>query len=194
MDPNIYQHYQRLAKKYDFKGPYLEVGAAPGGKAIMAGRAFSGKPDRKAINLDVHPQEDGIEFIQCNSNDMRGTFADASFNTIFSNAVLEHDKYFWLSLAEMKRVLAPGGHLVIGAPAFVRHDAEKAPISGFDEADQATITYKIHCMPDYWRFSPMAFRQVICEGLDILELKSVRVLPRLIAVAQKPLPHLQQSE
>lgn len=42
-------------------------------------------------------------------------FDDASFDTIVSTEMLEHDATFWLSLAEMKRVLRPAGHLLLTA-------------------------------------------------------------------------------
>ena len=48
-------------------------------------------------------------------------FDDESFVLVMSNAVLEHDKHFWLTLAEMKRVTRPGGLMVIGVPGFVKH-------------------------------------------------------------------------
>jgi SAM-dependent methyltransferase len=103
-----------------------------------------------------------------------------------SNAVLEHDKYFWRSIDEMKRVLAPGGMLVVGAPGFIPLKQTKASISGLGEDSKATITYDVHARPDYWRFSRQAFKSVICEAMQILELRVVGSIPRLVAVAKKP--------
>ena len=69
-----------------------------------------------------------------NANDM--PFADASFDLVMSVSTLEHDKHFWLSLAEMKRVLRPGGVLAIAVPGYVK-DPER-------DRGRWTRTYRVH--------------------------------------------------
>ncbi len=186
--------YQQLAKKYEMQGPFLEVGVGIKEAAILSGSYFQGKPERFATNLSdkeiIDEQDDAkIEFIRCNSNNMKDNFADGQFKTVLSNAVIEHDKYFWRSLDEMKRVLAPGGILAVGAPGYIarKHVKNEMFTSGFKKA---TVTYDVHSVPDYWRFSRMAFREVICEGLDILETFIFGRVPILVAVARKPLTGL----
>lgn len=78
----LYRHFQEVASKYALKGPFLEIGASPGGKAILMGAYFKDKNDRFAINLQAQAQESGITFRMCNSNDMRSEFADGQFQTI----------------------------------------------------------------------------------------------------------------
>jgi SAM-dependent methyltransferase len=194
MNPIINSHFQALGEKYKMKGPFLEVGAAGGQNAILSGTYFKDRADRFAINLIETKQEDGISFVECNSNDMRGTFEDNYFGTVMSNAVLEHDRYFWRSLDEMKRVLAPGGLLVIGAPAFIPLNQTQATVSGLPKGSPATITYEVHARPDYWRFSRQAFNYVVCEGLDLLELRVVSTIPSLVCVGRKPLSTAESSE
>jgi SAM-dependent methyltransferase len=183
--PRLHTHFQTLAAKYKMVGPYLEIGAAGGDLSILTGSYFKNRPDRYAINLRQASVGNGVTFIKCNSNDMRGTFADNQFRTVLSNAVLEHDRYFWRSLEEIRRVLAPGGILAIGAPGFIPREQTKATIAGIKEP-MATITYEVHARPDYWRFSRQAFQYVICEGLELLECRVVGQIPRLVAVARKP--------
>ena len=50
-------------------------------------------------------------------------FPDDSFDTVVSTEMLEHDSAFWLSLAEMGRVLRPGGSLLLTTRGngFPRH-------------------------------------------------------------------------
>ncbi len=48
-----------------------------------------------------------------NANDM-SMFSGGSFDLVMSNAMLEHNPYFWKSIFEMNRVLASGGLLIIG--------------------------------------------------------------------------------
>lgn len=59
------------------------------------------------------------------------TFPDASFDTVVSTSMLEHDPAFWDTLREVGRVLRPGGHLIITTVS-----------TGFG----------YHNPPDYWRF------------------------------------------
>jgi SAM-dependent methyltransferase len=61
-------------------------------------------------------------------------FPDSAFDVVVCCEMLEHDPAFWLSLAEMGRVLCPGGRLVVTARG-----------NGFPE----------HRFPeDHWRFMP----------------------------------------
>ena len=186
MTPWLQNYFQAIGEKYELSGPYLEVGCGGGPLAILAGRYFRQHADRFAINVVRAKPARGIAFRKGNSNDMRGLFADDSFRTVLSNAVLEHDRYFWRSVGEIKRVLAPGGVLVIGAPAFVPRRLTGLSVLGLPETVPATITYDVHARPDYWRFSRQAFEEVICEGLELLELRVLGKIPRVVAVAKKP--------
>ncbi len=192
LHPRIYKHYLSLAEKYQMKGPFLEIGASPGPNSILAGAYFQGKPGRVSINLgDREMSDDGsghkIEFVRANSNDMRNEFADNSFGTVLSNAVIEHDKYFWRSIEEIKRVLTPGGIMAIGAPGYIAQKHLKKVVLA-ENLDHATVTYNVHVQPDYWRFSVKAFKDVICEGMEILEIQALMRVPIIVAVAKKPLP------
>lgn len=40
-------------------------------------------------------------------------FPDDAFDVVVTTEMLEHDPSFWLSMAEMGRVLRPGGHLLL---------------------------------------------------------------------------------
>jgi SAM-dependent methyltransferase len=202
MHPKVNDLYQELAEKYEMKGPFLEIGVGAKQDAILSGSYFQGKPGRFATNLSDKEiaDEEGetkIEFIRCNSQNMRNIFADGQFGTVLSNAVLEHDKYFWRSLEEMKRVLAPGGLLAIGAPGYIPRSALQEGIIN-DKIKSATATMDVHSAPDYWRFSRSAFKEVICEGLEVLETRTFARVPVLIAVARMPLqgmlPPVPQGE
>jgi ubiquinone/menaquinone biosynthesis C-methylase UbiE len=52
-------------------------------------------------------------------------FADASFDAVFSNAVLEHVERPWIVAEEIWRVLRPGGRVFVNVPFLnVIHDVE----------------------------------------------------------------------
>lgn len=76
-------------------------------------------------------------------------FRDASFDTVLSVQVLEHTPRPAALVAEMSRVLAPGGVLILTAP----------------------FQFRVHERPhDYFRYSAYGLRQLCDEaGLEIFE-------------------------
>jgi SAM-dependent methyltransferase len=80
-------------------------------------------------------------------------FPDASFDVVISTEMLEHDDEFWISMAEMGRVLKAQGVLIITARGngFMPHDYPA----------------------DFWRFMPVSFCKLFslagCEPLEITE-------------------------
>jgi ubiquinone/menaquinone biosynthesis C-methylase UbiE len=128
-------------------------------------------------------------------------FPDNRFDVVLCNAVLEHDKYFWKTLSEIKRVTKPGGLIVIGVPGYAKLRAEKVkglwsrmPLIRRLQSHQyinmlftATVTFQIHNWPgDYYRFSPQSMREVFLEGLEQIDVRTVMLPPRIIGVGTKP--------
>ena len=76
-------------------------------------------------------------------------FRDAAFDTVFSIAVLEHCKRPWVAIRELRRVLRPGGHLLLSLP-FIQ---------------------PAHANPDdYFRFTAEGMRELAGDaGLTVLE-------------------------
>lgn len=77
-------------------------------------------------------------------------FRDGVFDTVLSVQVLEHTPHPGPLVAEMARVLAPEGLLILAAP----------------------FQFRLHEQPhDYYRFSPHGLRQ-LCDdaGLEVLEI------------------------
>jgi SAM-dependent methyltransferase len=154
----------------------LEVGGVIGPDSLLRCAELEGAA-RYCLNLVPMTSEDGITAVKGNANDMR-RFADESFDLVLSNATLEHDRRFWLSVAEMHRVLAPGGLLVIGVPGYVR-DPER-------DHGRATHTYRVHYRFDYYRFSEQACREVFFDGFDDVVVEPILEPPRLIGHGVKP--------
>lgn len=225
MHPKILREFQRLAKEFNTKGPYLEVGAIRG--ATVTSEDWFSKEERHALSLndaseleaaqvedleveateveadDIETteieggnvevlkieavQDSGIAFHRGSAQDMRGLFADNCFYTVISGTVLQHDKQFWLSLEEMKRVLAPGGVLMVAVPAFTKPRPRVKIINAKgNPVRNAAATSGIQGPPDYWRFSPQAVREVIFNGFEIKELRTFMMPPRVIGVGVKP--------
>lgn len=103
--------------------------------------------------------------------DLVATAADLPFETgqwpvIVCTEMLEHDPAPWLSVPEMARVLAPGGHLLLTCRG---------------------IGFGVHNPPDYWRFTGPAVRLLIADaGLDVVELvDDDPANPGVLCVARK---------
>lgn len=76
--------------------------------------------DITMLNLDVDPTKPGVDVV---ADAHALPFEDASFDIVYSIAVLEHVKKPWVVADEIWRVLRPGGHVVLELPFLnVIHD------------------------------------------------------------------------
>lgn len=117
------------------------------------------------------------------AHDMEQVFSDACFDWVLCNSVLEHDKKFWLSIREMRRVLKPGGVLIIGTPTL------GYPHHGMDEQDPALATTpEDGDIFDYYRFTETTYRRFFFKGYEDFEILNVNRCgaARLCAAARKP--------
>jgi SAM-dependent methyltransferase len=154
----------------------LEVGGLMGPKSLLRCPGLR-RVDRYCLNLRPMASARGIKAVRGNANDM-GMFEDETFDLVVSNATLEHDKQFWLSVGEMHRVLAPGGLLIIGAPGYIENPER--------DRGRATSTYQVHFRFDYYRFSAQAFREVFLAGMEDVAVQSILHPPRIIGLGFKP--------
>jgi SAM-dependent methyltransferase len=195
MHPTIYRAFERLGD-YAAGERVLEVGATPDASSLFNLAFLRGK-DRVGLNLFA-AEFDGVPIIEANANAI--PFDDDTFDIVLSNATLEHDPFFWKSTSEMRRILAPGGVLMLGVPGFAQRRAESL-VHGFagrlpwmvrhvNLLASATLTYKVHGeegrFGDYYRFSKTAVEEVLFGGLEILALETVMSPPRFVGAARKP--------
>jgi len=140
------------------------------------------------INLVEVGTYTDFEVIKCNANNM-SVFADESFDLVMSNATLEHDPYFWKSVAEIKRVCRKGGIIIIGVPSFGRRGGLLSRLSFLpDSIKHSTLTFHLHYSPgigDYYRFSEQCLLEVILEGLHQKTAHSILSPPRIIGFGIK---------
>ena len=161
--------------------------------------SLRGARSRVGVNLDGRQTAcNEFQILQADANNLT-CFADSSFDTVISNAVHEHDRFFWRSLAEIRRVTRPGGLIVISVPGFTKLSGEellgrvsRLPViwrlgrGRLAGVIASTLCVGIHLFPaDYYRFSPQAMREVFLEGLQETEVYSVLVPPRIIGVGVK---------
>lgn len=155
----------------------LEVGGLMGANSLLRFPELAGA-ERYCLNLVDMPSDGEITAVTGNANDMRDVFEDDSFDLVVCSATLEHDKRFWLSVGEMKRVLKPGGLLIISVPGYV-HDPDR-------DQGRATHTYRVHYRFDYYRFSEQAVREVFFDGMRRVRVKPVMFPPRIFGHGYKP--------
>ncbi len=181
MDKRIQRRIQGIIQDSGIRlSRVLEVGGVVGPQSLLRFPELE-QAQRYCLNLVKFPSDVGITAVTGNANDMT-MFDDASFDLVLSNATLEHDRHFWLSIAEMQRVTKPGGLLVISVPGYVK-GGDTGP--GRDRG-RRTTTYRVHYRFDFYRFSEQAVREVFFAGMEDVEVSAMLVPPRLIGYGRKP--------
>jgi len=118
MTGEVYQFVESLR----LQGRALDVGSYDvNGSVRELFDEYVGLDMREGPNVTVH------------GNSHHLPFPDADFDVVLSLETLEHDDRFWESVAELRRVLKPGGSLVITVPNY------RCPTHNYPA--------------DYWRFS-----------------------------------------
>jgi SAM-dependent methyltransferase len=202
MHPTVFATFDRLCAAHRCDGDVLEIGAMPSPDTLLCLPALRHARRRVGVNLDGPATFGDIEIRRGNANDLRGIdgFDDGSFDMVLCNSMLEHDPYFWKTLAEMRRLVRPGGVIGIGVPGYVKLPLERRVAAltrllsrigvseGWLERWRAsTLTLQVHNFPsDYYRFSAAAMADVLLEGLVATELHTLMVPPRLIGFGVKP--------
>lgn len=172
MSPKVYETFLEIAKKYfgsNVPKSVLEIGAA--NWTLLNIPCFQ-EAQKTALNASFRPDFPKLDKLRLaigNSNCME--FDDDEFDCIMSSSVLEHDKYFWHSIAEIYRTLSTHGLLIIGVPIYMDLPTDWK---------NTTLTFKRHGKAynaDFYRFSEQAVREVLFEKLEIYTSVLVRKYP-----------------
>ena len=204
MTPALFAAFDTLCARHGAAGRVLEIGAMVADDTLLNLPALRSCESRIGINLAQAGTLGGSEIVQGDANDL-SRFADDVFDVVLSNATLEHDRFFWLTIAEMRRVLRPGGLLVIGVPGYLRTRGVAARVAGrvarwtravprlataLQSMAATTPTLLVHDYPgDYYRFSEQALREVLLAGTDVLSTHAIVTPPRLLGVGRKRHAH-----
>jgi hypothetical protein len=181
MHPDVFARFDQICARRARPGDVLEVGAVPGPETLLALPSLAGHRTRIGINPEHEHDGEGWRIVRGSANDM-AMFADASFDTVVSNSTLEHDPRFWRSLAEIRRVLRPGGLFVVGVPGYLPGSVRLDRPDGSSVVDFATPVLATHNFPgDFYRFSVQAMDEVLMEEMDEVEVGSLLLPPRLVA-------------
>jgi SAM-dependent methyltransferase len=177
MSPEVYDRFAAIvAARLPADRPLraLEVGAS--GWTLLSIPAFADGL-RVALNRRFdQPTEQLARTIRVRADGNQLPFADDSFDCVLSCSALEHDRWFWRSTAEARRVLRPGGCFVVGVPIYMTLPTD---------TDRTTLTYARHGFAygaDYYRFSEQAVREVFFDGYAAVTDE--------VIVRQRPNPYL----
>ncbi len=199
MHPKVFQAFANICNNRSVGESILEIGAVPAEDCLLNMRPLRNVTRKVGVNLDGPHEFNDFLIEQGNGNSLR--FADDTFDTVLCNATLEHDKFFWKTLSEIRRVAKPGGLVVIGVPGFAHYRIEhlryyllkskllRRLVATTVPANlvTSTLTLQIHGGPgDYYRFSEQALREVFFEGMREVETLSIMAPPRLIGAGQLP--------
>lgn len=196
MHPKTYREFERICASRKAAGRILEIGAVPSGDSLLCMSSIRDATEKIGINLDGPHTYRDFMILRGNGNQMY-CFDDNHFDVVLCNAVLEHDKFFWKTLAEIRRVTKPGGLVIIGTPGYIQFPARKSAAKakqlflsalgriGFLDRLcwllRSTPTIEIHDAPgDYYRFSPQSFREVFFEGMKDVEVYANMFPPIII--------------
>jgi SAM-dependent methyltransferase len=169
----------------------LEVGALPSRFCVLSSPEAADIHERIGLNLNESGTAPGGVVVH--AGDARAMpFDDAHFDLIVCASTLEHIPDFWKAVAEMHRVLAPGGTLVVSTPGYRRYRGElrlqrlAARLRLPDVLQRGTVTMRVHDSRDYYRFSEDSYREVIMAGLEHVSVWSIMTPPRIYATGRKP--------
>jgi SAM-dependent methyltransferase len=200
MHPEVNAAFDRLCQRYGLGGEILEIGATPTPDTLLNLPALSGATRRLGVNMEAASQIGGAEILSANAHALP-MLATGSFDAVLCNATFEHDPMFWLTLAEIRRLLRPAGIAIFGVPGYIGHRGLVPRVKGLAArlwpsplpgsarlagAAASTATLQIHNYPgDYYRFSEQAMRDVLLDGFDVLEIEVLLQPPRIIGVGRK---------
>ena len=177
MSPKVKRRFGEVIRRSGIRPERaLEVGGLMGEDSLLRFPELAGA-ERYCLNLVELPSDDEVKAVTGNANHM-DVFEKDSFDLVVCCSTLEHDKRFWLSVAEMKRVLRPSGLLVIGVPGYVKDEQR--------DQGRSTLTYRVHYKFDYYRFSEQAVREVFFDGMERVRVRAMMTPPRIIGQGWKP--------
>jgi ubiquinone/menaquinone biosynthesis C-methylase UbiE len=178
MSPLVFAAFGEIIAAFFAKAPpssAMEIGATEW--TLLSLPEFDAA-QRIALNLKFDSTNGRLDRCTCVEGSARKmAFADGTFDCVMSCSVFEHDRDFWVSVGECRRVLKPGGLWIIGVPIYMSLPTD---------VGRTTVTYARHGYAynaDYYRFSEQAVREVLLQGYEPYAEKLVRRYPNPYMVA-----------
>ena len=198
MYKTVFQEFEKICSARNISGRVLEIGATPDDSSLLNMKALGAAVEKVGLNIDGPHQYRDFSIVKGNANSMT-CFEDNSFDAVLCNSVLEHDKYFWKTISEIKRVTKSGGFIIVGVPGYGSFPGEKVFFSvmkilaclfpGIKNSFlvNSSITLRPHHYPaDYYRFSQEVFKDIFFDGMLNVDIRTVMNPPRIIGFGTKP--------
>jgi SAM-dependent methyltransferase len=163
MHPSCLEWVGQKVREWDLAhGQILEVGSYD-----VNGTVRPHFDQRHYVGVDMQPGP-GVDETAI-ATDL--PWGPSSFDVVVSTEMLEHCDRPWVAVAEMARVLRPGGYLILTA-------------RGYDERG----CWEVHGYPeDFYRFSARAMETLLdLAGLRALEITTDPEGPGWFCLASKP--------
>lgn len=192
MIERTYREYRDLLSRLSLTvNAALEVGAHADSTSILAANELAAVPNKVGVNLNGGGRFRGVPVLRMDARQL--AFADHTFDLVVCASTLEHIPDFWRACAEMKRVLVPGGTMIVSVPGYADSvSGNYLRALGFtlrlpDWWKRGTLTMGIHEAPhDYYRFSEYALKASVLDGLTDVRTWRIMTPPRLYGLGRKP--------
>jgi SAM-dependent methyltransferase len=158
-----------FSKNIELKDPIVEIGSfqVSGQEGFADMRPFF--PGKTYLGCDMRPGV-GVDQIE---NVHNLSFASESIGTVIMLDTLEHVENPFISVAEILRVLKPGGFLLM----------------------TSVMLFPIHDYPsDYWRFTPNAFKLLLANyDLSVIGYQGEPSFPHTVIGLGAKKPYSNQA-
>jgi SAM-dependent methyltransferase len=201
MHPKIYRKFEQICSAHNITGSVLEIGAIPTKDSLLCMKSLQNAAEKIGVNIDGPYKYRDFTILKGNANKL-SFFDEGQFDVTLCNGVLEHDRFFWKTVSEIRRITKPGGLIAIGTPGYgqslnlsflgknnivVRALRKIRWFTSVPALFRTTLTLEVHNAPgDYYRFSPQAFREVLFEGMENVKIYSVMMPPIIIGTGTNP--------
>lgn len=148
----------------DRAAPILDLGCGTG--ALLAQLRQRGYKDLTGLDIASPAPAEGVRFVEADLDDCRSTLPDASIRLVVAVEVIEHVENIGSLLAELSRVLAPDGQILMTTPNVHSLQARirylfNAQLKQFDRLGDPTHVYPVFQFP---------FRRILGRhGLQIIQ-------------------------
>ena len=116
MHPRIYQEFEHICSSRNITGAVLEVGAMPTDACLLNMKSLASATEKIGVDLEGPSEYKDFKILKANANCLNCFKPDRVSTPFFAIRSQEHDKFFWKTVSEIKRVTKPGGWIVIGVP------------------------------------------------------------------------------
>lgn len=130
MSPDVFEAFAAISRHYWRKPPTSVLELGTGGWPLLENLQYMAA---RCIPLNL-------------TLGNRLPFKTGSLDCILSSSVLEHDKFFWRTLSEVRRVLRPGGLFIVGVPTYMMLPTD---------IKDTTLAFQRHGLAYGARFSPI---------------------------------------